>query len=103
MGTGLAPSEGGPMLKSSHLTRIAALAATAAAFAAAPAFAADGDLVSGFADDGRQIGNLGVDDPATAVAVQPDGKVVVVGSVAYGAGDIFVIRYETDGTLDQSF
>ena len=43
---------------------------------------------------------------AEAVAVQPDGKIVVAGLAATVAGqitDFALVRYNPDGTLDQSF
>lgn len=45
------------------------------------------------------------EDYATAVAVQPDGKVISVGSTTTTAGgtDIAVVRHLRDGTLDPDF
>lgn len=44
------------------------------------------------------------DDVGTAVAVQPDGKIVVAGYSHNGANnDIALVRYNTDGTLDNFF
>jgi uncharacterized delta-60 repeat protein len=45
------------------------------------------------------------DDIARAVAVQPDGKIVVAGSVESTVGDFDVgaIRLNSDGTLDVGF
>ena len=42
---------------------------------------------------------------ATAVALQPDGKIVVAGSYGNGPSDsqFAVVRYEADGTLDATF
>jgi uncharacterized delta-60 repeat protein len=44
-------------------------------------------------------------DQPTAVAVQPDGKIVVAGSTTSAAGnaDMAVLRLNPDGTLDPSF
>ncbi|HJU38528.1 MAG TPA: hypothetical protein VJ724_03075, partial [Tahibacter sp.] len=44
-------------------------------------------------------------DVASAVAVQPDGRIVVAGGVRTGASssDIAVVRLTPDGTLDASF
>jgi uncharacterized delta-60 repeat protein len=43
-------------------------------------------------------------DEALAVAVQPDGKIVVAGSSSDATGaDMAVARYRSDGTLDASF
>jgi uncharacterized delta-60 repeat protein len=41
-------------------------------------------------------------DVAHAVAIQPDGKIVVVGEADIGA-TMFVARFNPDGTLDKSF
>jgi len=44
-------------------------------------------------------------DRCNAVAIQPDGKIVVAGSRALGftAGDMAVMRFNSDGSLDTSF
>jgi uncharacterized delta-60 repeat protein len=49
---------------------------------------------------------LGGGDQANAVAVQPDGKIVVGGFAAHGVlsdGDFALVRYDADGTRDESF
>ena len=44
------------------------------------------------------------DDVATAVAIQSDGKIVVVGySIGGGQTNYNIVRYNTNGTLDTSF
>jgi len=44
------------------------------------------------------------DEHTSAVAIQPDGKIVVAGSSNNGtANDFAVIRYNEDGTLDPAF
>jgi uncharacterized delta-60 repeat protein len=70
-------------------------------------------LTAGFYDptfgDGRATVNfrdlLGSSATASAVAVQPDGKVVIAGSVTSTFGDRYfgVIRLKADGTPDQTF
>jgi uncharacterized delta-60 repeat protein len=69
--------------------------------------AAPGDLDSSFDDDGVATtifrDSYGV---AKAVAVQPDGKVVVAGSVHRNAtiqADFALARYTTSGRLDRTF
>jgi uncharacterized delta-60 repeat protein len=44
-------------------------------------------------------------DKANALAIQPDGKIVVVGTYDFGAGNtnIWVMRLNSDGTFDTSF
>lgn len=70
---------------------------------AAPLTAAEGDpLGSGFAPFDLGGSNA---DTAAAVVVQPDGKVIVVGTVATGAGtwSPALARFLPNGTLDATF
>ncbi|MFT5525213.1 MAG: putative delta-60 repeat protein, partial [Pirellulaceae bacterium] len=55
--------------------------------------------------DGTQTIDIGgFDDVASAVALQADGKIVVVGEADSATGyDIVVARHHSDGTLDSSF
>lgn len=46
---------------------------------------------------------LGVPALSTAVAVQPDGKVVAVGVAGSPNGDFAIVRYLPNGSLDSSF
>jgi uncharacterized delta-60 repeat protein len=39
----------------------------------------------------------------SALAIQSDGKIVVVGNSAYGTANIFTVRYKMNGTLDSTF
>lgn len=73
-------------------------------------FMPDGTLDPDFGNGGQVITGIGVDpvmilDAAMAVALQPDGKIVVAGSsFENGSGDRFVVaRYDTTGVLDPSF
>jgi uncharacterized delta-60 repeat protein len=66
----------------------------------------DGTLDSTFDVDGIVVTPVvpNVDDVANAVAVQSDGKVVVVGTVGNGNdADFEMVRYRTNGTLDPTF
>jgi uncharacterized delta-60 repeat protein len=67
---------------------------------------ADGAPDSSFGTDGQVITDFpSVDEAASAVALQPDGKIVTAG-IAFtssGFGDFIVARYNPDGTLDLSF
>lgn len=65
----------------------------------------DGSLDRSFNGSGFLTTRLGsCDDHAAAVAVQADGKIVVVGTSYDGAGSqITVLRYHPDGTLDEDF
>jgi uncharacterized delta-60 repeat protein len=64
----------------------------------------DGSPDASFSGDGKTtIGGLG---SASAVALQPDGKIVVAGSTVfsgYGSTDAVVCRLNPDGSLDTSF
>jgi uncharacterized delta-60 repeat protein len=65
----------------------------------------DGSLDTSF--DGDGIVTSGVAGRANAVAIQPDGKIVVVGEREVSSGDDFsdfvVARYNSNGSLDTSF
>ncbi|HTV02628.1 MAG TPA: hypothetical protein VMF13_18910, partial [Luteitalea sp.] len=60
----------------------------------------DGTFDETFSGDGKLVVDFGFNDEAHAVAVQADGKIVVVGQAA---SDIAVLRLLPDGTLDESF
>ncbi len=66
----------------------------------------DGDLDSTFNSTGKVITDFtDVDDVAHAVAIQPDGKIVVAGFFSdddLSIDDFSLARYNTDGTLDTS-
>ena len=70
---------------------------------------ADGSLDTTFGNSGIVTTDFGGQvDQANAVAVQPDGKIVVAGLAArtgpFGAdNDVALVRYLADGTLDTSF
>jgi uncharacterized delta-60 repeat protein len=71
------------------------------------AAAADG-LDPTFGTGGRVATDFGREEIAGAVTVQPDGKLVVVGVAAEGGGaslfgDVCVVRYRPDGSLDTGF
>ena len=68
--------------------------------------AQDGSLDNTFSDDGIAITPIGdSDDIGYSVAVQSDGKIVVVGASQDSTGqfDFAVVRYNDNGTLDNSF
>jgi uncharacterized delta-60 repeat protein len=75
---------------------------------AQPARAAAGDLDQTFGRRGKVTTDFnGTTDIAYAVALQPDGKIVVVGTTYanndYSNEDFAVTRYNENGTLDTSF
>jgi len=72
--------------------------------------AASGDLDPGFGEAGKVTTDFaGGYDPAHDVAIQPNGKAVVVGATnsnpfdINSSDDFALARYEVDGSLDQSF
>jgi uncharacterized delta-60 repeat protein len=84
---------------------IAAL--TVSSIPSARASAAAGDLDLKFGIGGKVITHLGFGDQVSALAIQPDGKIIAAGMSAsraiYDAEDFALVRYQTDGTLDSSF
>lgn len=69
-------------------------------------YGADGALDAPFGSGGRVTADFGGDvDDAQGVAVQPDGRIVVAGSVITAAGgrDVGLVRYLPDGRLDATF
>jgi uncharacterized delta-60 repeat protein len=67
-------------------------------------FNTNGTLDNTFSDDGLLTTVINGNDFARAVAIQPDGRIVVVGYTGVGdLMDVAVVRYNTDGTLDNSF
>jgi uncharacterized delta-60 repeat protein len=66
----------------------------------------DGSLDTGFDEDGKVITTvLNSVEIATAVAIQMDGKIIAAGSSRDGNSnsDFALVRYNTDGSLDNSF
>src|SRR5258708_6073109 len=65
-----------------------------------------GDLDVSFGTGGRVTTDLGANDVGAAVAVQPNGQIVVVGSTApvfSSHTDFALARYNADGSLDTAF
>ncbi|MGZ3924974.1 MAG: Ig-like domain-containing protein, partial [Flavisolibacter sp.] len=64
----------------------------------------DGSFDASFSADGKQETDFGTDEYVTAITVQPGGKLVAVGSTSSGSQASFAVaRYNTDGSLDNSF
>jgi uncharacterized delta-60 repeat protein len=66
----------------------------------------DGTLDPTFSGDGVVLTRFSAGAGAADVALQPDGRIVVVGSAAFGDGGTWgfaVVRYGSDGTLDPTF
>jgi uncharacterized delta-60 repeat protein len=66
----------------------------------------DGSLDAGFGTGGKVLTNFGGDDAANDVALQADGKIVIVGSstnlVTFNT-DIALARFNKNGSLDRGF
>ncbi|HUM47679.1 MAG TPA: delta-60 repeat domain-containing protein [Chitinophagales bacterium] len=63
-----------------------------------------GSLDYTFSGDGITTLDMNDDDIATAVAVQPDSKILVAGYTSDGgAEDLAVVRFNYDGSLDNAF
>jgi uncharacterized delta-60 repeat protein len=76
---------------------VVALAASAGVAGAAP-----GDLDPSFDGDGKTTFGYGGSDAARAVVVQPDGKIVLVGTGDANV-DFVITRLNRDGSFDTSF
>ena len=64
----------------------------------------DGTLDQSFGGDGVVMTNFGSgDDFAYGVVLQPDGKIIAAGGAGGAGGRFALARYNTDGTLDDSF
>jgi uncharacterized delta-60 repeat protein len=64
----------------------------------------NGNLDSTFGVNGKVITLVGNDSRASAVALQPDGKIIIAGCTNYGsASDILLVRYKSNGNLDSTF
>ena len=64
----------------------------------------DGSLDTGFGSAGKVITSFGGIDQASAVILQPDGKILVAGQTDTGVSiDFALARYMPDGSLDGAF
>lgn len=67
-------------------------------------FNADGTIDTGFGSSGIVTTDFAGDqDLPNSIAVQGDGKIVVVGFAGVSGGSVGLVRYKADGTLDSSF
>ncbi|MBC1238437.1 DUF4347 domain-containing protein [Nostoc sp. 2RC] len=64
---------------------------------------APGNLDTTFGVGGKVITDIGSSDTAYSVAIQADGKIVVVGESYNSNGNFAVARYNPDGSLDNTF
>ena len=56
-----------------------------------------------FGTGGFNTTDFGNDDRPNAIAIQPDGKIVIAGSTGGATSDFAIARYNANGTLDTSF
>ncbi len=63
----------------------------------------DGSLDNTFGTGGIVTTAIGSFDAASAVAIQPDGKIVAAGASFGATLDFAVVRYNSNGTLDNTF
>ena len=69
-----------------------------------PSYAAPGDLDTGFGNGGKVITAVTPKrDLVSRVRIQPDGKIVTLGSEELNSGDSFIVRHNADGSLDTDF
>ena len=67
-------------------------------------FDTDGTLDLGFGDGGKVAVSLGGDDQPVDLAIQADGKIVVLGGSSLGATNrLGLVRLDANGSLDPSF
>lgn len=65
---------------------------------------ADGSVDSSFGLNGMVRTSVGDDDSANEIIIQPDGKILLVGSSTQNSDrDFSVVRYNADGSLDLAF
>ena len=88
-----------------HKSFVAALVWVIAFAQASPAYAADGSLDSTFGNGGIVITDFGgYEDFGMDLEVQPDGRIVLVGSSSDGLNPNFALaRYNPDGSPDTTF
>jgi uncharacterized delta-60 repeat protein len=94
------------MLRRARNTAAAAVGVLAALSTfTGPASAAPGDLDRAFSGDGKQVFNLAVGGHGSDIAVDPAGKIVVVGTSDFGATlpQFAIARYLPTGELDANF
>jgi uncharacterized delta-60 repeat protein len=70
---------------------------------AAARYLPDGNLDPSFGNGGTVVTDLGGEDKAAAVGIQPDGKVVLAGRGATNDDDWAMLRYLPNGDLDPAF
>jgi len=65
---------------------------------------ADGSLDNTFDGDGKVVTDFGMDQAlGWCSAIQPDGKLIMGGRLALATGVMVLVRYNADGSLDNTF
>src|SRR5215471_2837395 len=69
------------------------------------AYNQDGSVDASFGVDGKVTTDIGLNDLANAIVLQPDGKLILAGSVLDSklAKGFVLVRYNSDGSLDSGF
>lgn len=63
----------------------------------------NGQIDNTFGTNGLVITLIGANTISGAMAIQSDGKIVVTGETFFPSTDIIIIRYNSDGSLDETF
>jgi uncharacterized delta-60 repeat protein len=63
----------------------------------------NGSLDTSFSFDGKVITDMNQGDNATDILLQPDGKILIAGTTWPSNQAMAVLRYNTDGSLDNTF
>lgn len=67
-------------------------------------FNSDGSLDTAFGGSGTVVTDFGNNENGNDVAVQADGKIIVIGkSYTADFSDVLLVRYNSDGSLDNTF
>jgi uncharacterized delta-60 repeat protein len=66
-------------------------------------YTANGSIDPSFGNEGKVFTLFSSDSGASAASIQPNGKIVVAGSVFGPAADLALARYNSNGSLDTSF
>jgi len=64
---------------------------------------ADGTLDNSFGNGGILFTNIAGQDAASSVVIQTDGKIVVGGNITFPSYCSVIVRYNNNGTLDNTF
>ena len=68
-------------------------------------YAQDGALDTSFGIGGKVVTTINNDERANSLVIQGDGKIVVAGYTfsSVSGNDVACVRYNTDGSLDNTF